>query len=452
MTASLKTSRKKRVSKKLKVSWRKHVDITDVEEYLEEKRFEERLGPPLETLANDELFKLDSTPVEKEEVLSAAERKKLRLLRPLKCFSALQPHTKVPDPISKRNRVRSKEERKSEFVKKKESAIIKAKHRLAEKNRNLAEKRRNSRPKRGQFDLDIWGSSEENEKERSFKDVWLEKNTTKHNLKNLGVPQKKVVDSVKKKTSYFPSIEPPHPGMSYNPSFEDHQELLNIVATKEKEIMKKEEHLTRVTRGMFQKVSAQKRDSDWLVEMSEGLPSQEGTSVEENQEDGEPTDDESTYKTVNPPVENKKKSVKQRRKQKEQKELQKALLAKKLEKKKIADIHQIKTLNKKIEKVAEKQKLNNEKRQKRKELKKMDVKRISSTKFEEPGLEFNMGHDIAGNLRNLKKEGSLLMDRFKSLQKRNILEPSTKRTRKNAKVKRYTKPGHKEDWKKTVAK
>lgn len=38
------TTTKKHVSKKLKASWRKHVDIHDVEEFLEDQRLEERLG------------------------------------------------------------------------------------------------------------------------------------------------------------------------------------------------------------------------------------------------------------------------------------------------------------------------------------------------------------------------------------------------------------------------
>lgn len=35
---------KKRVSKKSKASWRKHVDIKDVDEFLDDKRLQERLG------------------------------------------------------------------------------------------------------------------------------------------------------------------------------------------------------------------------------------------------------------------------------------------------------------------------------------------------------------------------------------------------------------------------
>jgi len=72
-------------------------------------------------------------------------------------------------------------------------------------------------------------------------------------------------------------------------------------------------------------------------------------------------------------------------------------------------------------------------------------------KFEDPGPDFQMGQHISGNLRALRKEGNLLTDRFKSLQKRNILEPSKRARKKKPKVKKYTKPGHKDDWEKTVA-
>lgn len=37
-------SKKKRVSKRNKVSWRKNIDISDVNTFLEEQRQEERIG------------------------------------------------------------------------------------------------------------------------------------------------------------------------------------------------------------------------------------------------------------------------------------------------------------------------------------------------------------------------------------------------------------------------
>ncbi|CAH0559562.1 unnamed protein product [Brassicogethes aeneus] len=436
------TLRKKRVSKKLKVSWRKHVNIDDVEEFLEDKRLEERLGP-IESKSDNELFKLDT---QIETRLSAKERKKLKALKPLKCYHALEPHTKVPDPIAKRNRVRTKEERKNELIKKKEIAnrekgILKAKEIQSMQDKKLYEIKKRNKPKKGDFNTDIWSEGSKFEIEN---DEWATTLTKKHNLKGVGALQKTTAKSLSKKKSLHPSIEAPHPGMSYNPSYEDHQDLLRMVADKETQYIKKEEYLTRVTRGMFNKVTPGKRDQMWMVEMSEGLPDK--TSAEDN----EASDNE--YSAVNPPVKNKKKSVQQRRKQKEQRELELKRRVTKIEKKKIADIHQVKILKKQIDRSDKRQAVVKEKRIKRAAHKALEPNRLSSTKFEEQGLEFNLGEDIAGNLRNLKKEGSILADRFRNMQKRNILEPSIKRHRKNAKIKRYTKPGHKDDWKKTVAK
>lgn len=36
--------KKKRVSKKTKQSWRKHIDLKDVDDFMEEVRFDERVG------------------------------------------------------------------------------------------------------------------------------------------------------------------------------------------------------------------------------------------------------------------------------------------------------------------------------------------------------------------------------------------------------------------------
>lgn len=55
-------------------------------------------------------------------------------------------------------------------------------------------------------------------------------------------------------------MEPLHPGMSYNPSYADHQELLKIIAEKELKLIKEEQHITRCTSGMFQKVRQDRTD------------------------------------------------------------------------------------------------------------------------------------------------------------------------------------------------
>lgn len=43
-------------------------------------------------------------------------------------------------------------------------------------------------------------------------------------------------------------------GVSYNPSYTAHKELLETIASKETDLIKKDEHLIRVTSKMFQKV------------------------------------------------------------------------------------------------------------------------------------------------------------------------------------------------------
>lgn len=133
-------------------------------------------------------------------------------------------------------------------------------------------------------------------------------------------------------------IEAPHPGLSYNPSFEDHQDLLEKVKERELRIIKKEEHLTRVTTAMFDRVSATERDIRELRERRAGV---DDDDEDNNNGSGEGDDDEDEGEliAVNPPVENKKKARKARKKQKQQKELQKQLLEKKLLKKQIADIN-----------------------------------------------------------------------------------------------------------------
>lgn len=111
----------------------------------------------------------------------------------------------------------------------------------------------------------------------------------------------------------------------------------------------------------------------------------------------------------------------------------------------------MKQINKQLEKATKSQKKQLEIRKKKLEEKARSVKRLAKTKFEEPELEFNMVQDLTGNLRNLKTEGNILQERFKSMQKRNILQPTIRHLRKNSKVKRYVKPGYKDNWIETVA-
>lgn len=207
---------------------------------------------------------------------------------------------------------------------------------------------------------------------------------------------------------------------------------------RELKIIKQEDHLNRVTTDMFKKVSADERDTSKLKELRSGLDD------EEENEKASDTDDE--YIAVNPPVEIKRKAKKARRKQKEQRALQLALQKKKKLKKQTADLHRLKKLTAEI-KVMESQLQEYRVRKKEKEEKKREQPhRLSKFAFEEEEIDANMPEEISGNLRNVTPQGSILADRYKSMQKRNII-PTSKDLglRKRRDVKRYTRNSHKEE-------
>lgn len=83
-------------------------------------------------------------------------------------------------------------------------------------------------------------------------------------------------------------------------------------------------------------------------------------------------------------------------------------------------------------------------RKQRAEKAKFEPKRLGRHKFEEPDLDVNLPEDIAGNLRNVKTESSLLKDRFHTLQRNNMLPTTKLVSRKKSKVKRFERNSHKE--------
>jgi nucleolar protein 53 len=55
--------------------------------------------------------------------------------------------------------------------------------------------------------------------------------------------------------------------MSYNPSYRDHQTLLQEVANKELILIKEEKHLNRVTSKMFSRVTEDEKEVSRFVKL-----------------------------------------------------------------------------------------------------------------------------------------------------------------------------------------
>lgn len=171
-------------------------------------------------------------------------------------------------------------------------------------------------------------------------------------------------------------------------------------------------------------VSAETQDKVWMKESSEGLPL--NTNDKEIKSEEENDDNDPNRISINPPVKNMKKTLVKRRKQREQKKLAFEMKNKKMEKKKIGDMYKLRFLEKNISKVEEKQKILRNKREKIKAIKSSEPKVLAKTKFEPAEPDFKMGDELSGNLRNADPTGNLLRDRYKSLQQRNIVAPSTR--------------------------
>merc|ERR1712106_384243 len=69
---------------------------------------------------------------------------------------------------------------------------------------------------------------------------------------------------------------------------------------------------------------------------------------------------------------------------------------------------------------------NEEKRRIAKEEKMSGPMKLSNYDYEPLDIEIKLSDELTGNLRNLKQEGSLLEDRFKSMQRRNMIEVRVK--------------------------
>lgn len=401
-----------------------------------------------------ELFKVDRKS-DSSLLLSARDKRKLLAQKPLQCVAALANTSKVTDPNRKRNVVNSLESKRHYIVKQIREAKI-AKPGYVDKKKVMAvEQRRQAyqrtdenkkNNKRGKFETDIW-ENEPRKKPSNLINQWFTEELVGHTLKNTQQEMVKTPVVVHEKRSQLKAMEVPHPGTSYNPSLKDHQDLMDKVIEKEEKIIKVDEHLNRVTKRMFSKITAEERDRRDMEEMATGVivKGEVSENVEGAEDAEEKSDeDENVYTPINPPTQNKKKDKKQRKNQRVQREIKEGQIKKKIEKKKVTDIHRVKFIETLI---GHRSKSLKDQHIRKKELsvkRKYLPRRLGSMKFSEPEIDITTPENISGNLRNLKPEGHILADRFKSMQRRNLIAPNKDvGLAKRAKVKYFVKNTHK---------
>ncbi|XP_064403115.1 ribosome biogenesis protein NOP53-like [Halichondria panicea] len=400
--------KRRKTSKKNKASWRKNTDVKDVQDFLAERSREQVTGVPAAEKSNEQLFFEERLAKDTDNAFTVKKSKK-----PLRSELSLHPNSAVPGfPPQKR-----KKGNKSSMIVTSgltdssgddegydKSASYQTLH--TQQSKKLAKWVRENPPKSTVI--------------LARKDLWSQDGAASL----VGIPDdhyqkvtgKKPVNrpaSLGTRPSALPSVELPHAGMSYNPTFEDHQELLGMAVEIEKgreiaaEKLEKKVQLAELTFSQREKV--------WMDEMTEGLLSDGGGSH------GSDSDEDVILKR--PVRAENRKTKKQRRKEKMRREMVKLKLSEKAQKMKMDEVFRLRSIKKEIssEEVAAL-----EKTKRRLEDEKMapyQTQRLGKHRFEEVDIECKLSTELTGSLRNMKPEGSLALDRYKSLQKRNIIEP-----------------------------
>ncbi|XP_050071120.1 ribosome biogenesis protein NOP53 [Anopheles maculipalpis] len=401
---------KKHVSRKLKSAWRKHIDISDVDQFLEEQRQDERIGGKLAEKPDVELFTEDKKTNTSKPTLRELRKKKFdelpRSLLPLVNTS------NVSDPIVKRN------------IRKNRNPIAP----IAPAPVRIRKKGRPSGIVPATTE-DIWAKDPLPEQ---LKSEWIGKELVHHTLRNVGKPLvtnlPARMDKVQREIPLRKKL--PNEGLSYNPAIDDYLNLKKKVIRQEKAIIKKEEHYDRVVTKMFVKMTPEEKYATTLSEMSEGLV---------NAVKAEPDDKTADEEAIPPAVvvaKRKKPVSRAKKRARELQEQEEKLIQRELSK--LMEIDQLDEITNEIEK--------NEKKSIYAAKKRATKRRVLREKIDMP-LDFVEPQQLSGSLRTIQPLKNLLATGLPKARKVAILQRSrgeVERRNPRRKTVRYTRSSHKE--------
>ncbi|KAJ3091654.1 hypothetical protein HK102_013908 [Quaeritorhiza haematococci] len=392
--------KKKAGSRHGKKTWRKNIDLEDVEESLQEVRNEERLGGSVRQKDNASLFVIDTAGDSKIRKV-AKSQKKLRL------DEILTPSSSIPGVVSRRHPLSSRAIKLlRENGKVKERKISRATQELV----NKIVKNKQMAGKSGQGTESKSSSKQMNNKKRKLVDVWETSDMTEESANEYlehVQPKKPKVRIANPPTQKKITVIPEHAGISYNPTVDDHQDLIKTAVEEELEIQKRKE---AVAQKLAYPPELDELEDDYFFDDSD----------EEEAEEGDSNNAEEVGQVMVKPVlpENRKTKAqrnkearrlqqeKEERERKEQKQLQKQLNS----------LPQIRKA------VVQKEK-EIEERQKQQSTKEPKAPRLGPHKLPHKPMDVQLTEELADSLRTLKPEGNLFTDRFMKLQQQSLIEP-----------------------------
>ncbi|ORY44419.1 P60-like protein [Rhizoclosmatium globosum] len=331
--------------RKGKKAWKKNVDISNIEDAIDQIRTEKILhGSAIVDKSNEYLFRIDKKGDEKAKV--SLKNRKLKIEEILEAKSGV---AGLPF-VGRKNTTVALEDEKN-LAPGKKAKVISKKESLKGKKRSVP------------APVDLWGPSAPVEITDDDPNDYLAHLRPKK-VKKPSLPDDRPMN--------VPAVKVSHSGSSYNPSFKDHQGLLQAALDVELEKARKIEEL--------------KQKMSYPPE----LDNIDDENFFESDEDDEVEDAEVT-EPISKPVAAKRKTRTERNKD-----------AAKLERS--------------IKKDLDSKPAKPEKKVSNK------PKRLGPLEYKEPLLEIALTEELPDSLRKLKPEGNLFKDRFQSLQERSIIE------------------------------
>ncbi|XP_068766174.1 ribosome biogenesis protein NOP53 [Struthio camelus] len=395
----------------------------EIGDFLEDVALQQRAAGGLIAEKPDEsLFFVDTGNAEKDRKLNKGKEK------PLHIDLILQPDSKVPAPkdiLAHQIPNGKKQKRKQQLWERlAEKGVLPRKERLlrARLRRGPPAKGGSKAPEPGRVDparsfYDIWAENNPLDRALAGQDSWFLEQTKKQRVKRPA--------RLQKKPSEAPAVEVIAAGGSYNPTFEDHQALLLQAHEVE---LKKQKAEEKVERQLSFPPAAEAPTAETLFqEECEGL-------LEESDEEGggpSPEEPGEPLKTGPAAPQKEKKTEQQRRREKEARALAAQRRREKAARCRRQELFRLRSIRLQVKRwEAELVRRRQARLAKRRALD-AQPRRLGRLKYEAPSLEVQLSDELAESLRTLKPEGSVLHDRFKSLQRRNLIEP-----RQRAKFKR----------------
>ncbi|XP_054855602.1 ribosome biogenesis protein NOP53 [Eublepharis macularius] len=401
-------------------------------EWLDEQAAEMRqLGGPVSEKPDDSLFFMDTGSEEKDRKQNRGKEK------PLRVDLILQIDSKVPAPknilahqIPNGKKMKQKQRLWEKLA---EEGVVPRKERLLQERLKKAsaakpasvEASSTASPSRAFYD--IWSESNPLDQVLAGKDTWFLEQTKMQPVKRPG--------RLLKTPSQLPAVEVIAPGGSYNPTFQAHQALLLQAHEIELKRQKAQEKLDRQL--SFPTAAEAPTQETVFREQCEGLL-EDDNSGDEEEEGRLPKSEEEELQADSGPAAplplaaaGEKKTERQRKKEKEAKRLKSRELSEKAARLRRQEVFRLRSIGLQVKRWEAELLRRKRAREAKRKAEADKPKRLGRLKYEDPDLDLQLSTELAESLRTLKPEGSILKDRFKSLQKRNLIEP-----RERAKFKR----------------